>query len=410
MKTGKPKAKIQKLKREIIQIAIKVPQLKVTDPQVIELWVRAAGRCEFHGCNDYLLKDKLTTNKAKLADIAHIVSRSKGGPRGNDPLPMLKRNQIENLLLACTKHHRLIDKKSLVIKYPKRLLLQYKQEHEERITYVTGLYNEYETTIVRLIGNIRGNTVSVSNEEIREAVLKSSKRYPRYLGGEHHIEIDLTTLSEGDIARYWADGVERIKGIIERRIIPAIQNKEIRHLSLFSFARIPFLAYLGYVIGDKCPLEIFQKHRQGDECWNWPTIQQRQRFTFKKVSDGFDKSCVAVMISLSGQIILTQLPSIISDDFTIYSLCPTGAKPSRNLLLSKESLEQFRHTYASLLREIETNYPSVKAIHMFPAVPISAAVILGRELMRNVSPSLIIYDKGSTVFEEAIRLDSNTKD
>lgn len=398
--TAKPKVK--ELRKAL--------QLSSNDSVVLELWVRAGGRCEFHGCNDHLLQDKLTTNKAKLADIAHIVARSKDGPRGEDPMPLSQRNRIENLFLACTKHHRLIDNKAMVAKYSKEILIQYKQTHEERIRYVTGLGDENETTIVRLIGNVRGNTVSVSNEEIREAVLKSSKRYPRYLGGEHHIEIDLTTLTENDVGQYWSEGIERIKDVIDRRLTPAIQKGEIRHLSVFAFARIPFLTYFGYAIGDKTPLEIFQKHRGGNEGWVWPIGQTGQRFAFRRERDGLDKSCVAVMLSLSGTVLAEQLPALISSDFTVYFFGPEGSKPSRTLLSSKGALDQFRQVYARLLREIEATYPSARAIHIFPAVPIPAALILGRELMTDVSPSLLIYDIGPTGFEQAIKIDSGKKD
>jgi SMODS-associated and fused to various effectors sensor domain len=384
-------------------------KLKVTDPQVLELWVRAGGRCEVHGCNEYLLQDKLTTMMAKLADIAHIVARSIDGPRGNDLMPLKQRNNFKNLFLACTKHHRMIDNKALVGKYPKELLVQYKRTHEETIRFVTGLGDEHETVVIRLLGNIRGNTISISNEEIREAVLKSSNRYPRYLGGEHHIEIDLTTVPDGDVAQYWGEGVRRIKDVIDRRVTPAIEKNEIRHCSFFAFARIPFLAYLGHAIGDKTPLEIFQKHRRGSEGWVWATSGKEQKFAFRKEREGLDKARVAVMLSLSGQILVEHLPSLISTDFTIYSLVPEGCAPSRNLLSSKGSLEQFRHTYASLLREIEANYPLARVIHVFPAVPISAAIVLGRELLRNVSPSLIVYDKGIHEFEQAIKIDSDEK-
>lgn len=95
------------------------PKIGATDPIVLELWTRAGGRCEFHGCNEYLLEDELTTNQAKLADIAHIAARSISGPRGDDAMPLSERNKIENLMLACTKHHRMIDNKKLVSQFPK---------------------------------------------------------------------------------------------------------------------------------------------------------------------------------------------------------------------------------------------------------------------------------------------------
>jgi hypothetical protein len=386
------------------------PRLNSNDPVILELWVRAGGRCEFHGCNDYLLQDKLTTNSAKLADIAHIVARSEDGPRGKDPMPLSQRNRIENLFLACPKHHRLIDNRAMVAKYPKEMLIQYKQTHEERIRYVTGLGDEHETVIIRMIGNVRGQTVSISNEEIREAVLKSSRRYPRYLGGEHHIEIDLSPLAEDDLSRYWQDGVQRIQDVVDRRLTPVIQKNEIRHLSVFAFARIPFLVYLGFALGDKIPLEIFQKHRNANQGWVWPTRQREQRFEFRKEWDGTDKSCVAVTISLSGKVLAAQLPPTISHNFTVYSLRPEGSNSGRSLLSAKGSLDRFREVYARLLREVEATYPSARSIHIFPAVPIPAAVILGRELLRDVSPSLLIYDIGPSGFEQAIKINSGKKD
>jgi hypothetical protein len=66
--------------------------------------------------------------------------------------------------------------------------------------------------------------------------------------------------------------------------------------------------------------------------------------------------------------------------------------------------------YASLLREIEATYPLAQSIHIFPAIPISAALHLGRELLRDVSPSLLIYDSGPSGFERAITIDSHKKD
>lgn len=382
------------------------PKLRPTDPQVIELWVRAGGRCEFHGCNDFLLQDQLSTNNAKLADIAHIVARSRQGPRGDDPLPIAQRNRIENLFLACTKHHRMIDSKALVEKYPKEVLLQYKQAHEERIRFVTNLGDEHESTVLRLMGKIRGHSVSISSEEIREAMFTSAGRYPRYLGGENHIEMNLTALSEKLRDRYWEAGIERINDIVERILAPAIEKGEIRHLSVFAMAQIPFLIHLGYILGDKIPIEIYQKHRAGTEGWFWRTNESAHRFIYKKERNGQDSSLVALTLSVSGEISTAHLPAIISDSFSIYSLSPDAVKPDRTILNSKDTLEEFRLTYAKLLREIEASHPNAKAVHIFPAVPISAALVLGREILKNVTPSLIVYDIGIDGFQKAIEIAS----
>ena len=52
-----------------------------------ELWGRAAGRCEFAGCNKPLWKSSVTSERVNIAQKAHIYSFSEGGPRGNDGIP-----------------------------------------------------------------------------------------------------------------------------------------------------------------------------------------------------------------------------------------------------------------------------------------------------------------------------------
>ena len=47
-----------------------------------ELWGRAAGRCQFSGCNRLLYKSSVTQESVNLAQKAHIYSFSEKGPRG----------------------------------------------------------------------------------------------------------------------------------------------------------------------------------------------------------------------------------------------------------------------------------------------------------------------------------------
>ena len=47
------------------------------------LWGRAAGRCEFAGCNKVLWKSSVTQERVNIAQKAHIYSFSDDGPRGN---------------------------------------------------------------------------------------------------------------------------------------------------------------------------------------------------------------------------------------------------------------------------------------------------------------------------------------
>lgn len=369
------------------------PKIKSTDSVVLELWVRAGGRCEFHGCNTDLLMDELTTNEAKIAHIAHIVARTLSGPRGGDPLPIEKRNEIDNLMLICPKCHVIIDNKKLVKQYPKELLKRYKKEHESRIKYVTSLGPEYSTVILRVIGDIRGDSVSISKDEIRKAVIESSGRYPRYLGGENHIEIDLTGLPRRYGELYWKSGVSKIDEVVEKLVQPAIERKEIDHLSVFALARIPFLIHLGYRLGDKVPTTLYHKHRDGQESWTWKRNADPVTFRTNVIRSSHNSSNVALILSISGSISLKHLPSNISSEFFIYEISPKDANPGRDVLKSEATIYLFRKAYHDFLRHVEKKHMAGEIIHLFPAIPAQFAIVCGRELLKDVSPGLLVYEK-----------------
>lgn len=46
------------------------------------LYVRAGGRCEFDGCNQFLIEHHLTKREGNYGEAAHIVAFSPEGPRG----------------------------------------------------------------------------------------------------------------------------------------------------------------------------------------------------------------------------------------------------------------------------------------------------------------------------------------
>jgi len=386
-----------KQKNKKSQSLTAVPPLKMNDPEVLKLWVRAGGRCEFDGCNKYLLEDEFTGFPVSIADVAHIIGRKKSprSPRGEDSLSIEERNKAENLILLCSEHHnKIVDKKELLSEFPKEVLLKYKRVHEERIRYVTGLGPERETAVICMVGNIRGHAVSISREEIRKAVWESNGRYPRYFASENNIKIDLTGLPEKDEEIYWESGREIIDDAIERKIFAAIKREKINHLSILALARIPFLVYLGHCLGDKVVADIYQKHRDEDEGWIWRKGGETVQFKSNLLQKGEKNSKVALILSISGKITLEQLPNHINNDFNIYEIEPEeGIKPNRSIVTLESTLGAFRSVYQKLLREIERLHSNAKEIQLFPAIPISVAIICGRELMKTVSPSLCVYDK-----------------
>lgn len=73
------------------------------------LWGRAAGRCQFFGCNRQLTRSPVTQETRNLAEKAHIRAFSRGGPRADNDWPSELINDVENLMLLCQDCHVTID-------------------------------------------------------------------------------------------------------------------------------------------------------------------------------------------------------------------------------------------------------------------------------------------------------------
>lgn len=341
-----------------------------------------------------------------MAEVAHIVGRKKSSrsPRGKDPLPIGERNKAENLMLLCSEHHnKIIDNGKLLPQFPKELLLRYKQVHEDRIRFATSFGPERETVVICMVGNIRKDATSISKEEIRKAVWDNG-RYPRYFIAENNIKIDLTGLPESNEKLYWDCGKAKIDEVIEREIFPAIKREKIEHLSVFALARIPFIIYLGYRLGDKVATDIYQKHRDGDEGWTWRKDTDIFQFKSKLLQEKDRNSGVALILSLSGKIELKDLPAYINNDFNVYEIIPEGVEPNRSLVASEITLGAFRTVYQKLLREIESSHKGVTEIHLFPAIQVSTAVACGRELLKDITPPLCVYDKIGDEYKFALEV------
>jgi hypothetical protein len=102
------------------------------------LWVYAGGRCEFDGCNEYLLKHHVTLDAVNLGELAHVVAFEPGGPRGDDGERPDDIHAVSNLMLLCPRCHKLIDDSGTKDRFSRETLVRHKREHEERIFSTNG--------------------------------------------------------------------------------------------------------------------------------------------------------------------------------------------------------------------------------------------------------------------------------
>lgn len=364
----------------------------------LRLWVKSAGRCEFNGCNKDLYTEGLTLKKQKLGEIAHIVAAEKDGPRGDDPLPLKDRNKFDNLMLVCREHHKHFDVQ-YVADYPADLLRKWKKEHEKRVEWLLSTGPIAKTKIVRIRVKIGTETVSCTEDDIREAIA------PKYPLDDNGIDLDLRPVPESADESYWQTCKQTISDHLKTLHLPSLSAAPVEHLSVFGFAPIPLLIHTGRCLGNKIPATIYQRHRS-PETWKWKSDGLPAIFRFDQLSEGSDKKRVALIMSLSGKVAQSQIPDELLSGCDVYELTVEGQAPNTSLMNTLDDLERFRSSYQQALATIRLQNPDVAEIHLFPAIPIPVAITCGRELLEKAHPCLVVYDRNKKTekFQYALRV------
>jgi len=379
----------------------------ISTDETRKLWVVAGGRCEY--CNKYLLEDEFSNYPANLAERAHIVgaTNAAGSPRGRNKMPLVDRAEAENLMLMCGDHHKVVDQ--LIEEHSIEGLRTIKAEHENRIHLLTEMAADKQSVVLRMFGGIRGGPTSLTRRVVQRAVIESG-RYPDYrlaARGED-IEIDLRPHpAEGD-ELYWRSGAAQIAAEAER--IHRAQDS-IDHLSVFALARIPLLVALGYHLDDKINMDIYQRDRSGtgDNGWLLGLDGPPVEFTSRRIADANAANDeVAIAFSISGPIgddVIAQVDA----DVPVFEVAPSSTAASRNALVHRGSVENFAESYHQTLARIESEHPGCERILVFAAVPVVGAIQIGRGIMKEAQPALVIFDRNDRgEFSQALVLGERT--
>jgi hypothetical protein len=82
-------------------------------------------------CNTEITKTDTKGRAYPVGDQAHVVGKSKKGPRGDSPMTAKDRSSADNHVLLCATCHRLVDGDPA--RWPVEALRAIKARHEERI-------------------------------------------------------------------------------------------------------------------------------------------------------------------------------------------------------------------------------------------------------------------------------------
>lgn len=357
---------------------------RVPDKVIMQLMVRAGGRCQFPHCNRVLWRDGLTHAEINNAYVAHIIADSPDGPRGDPEQSRRLAKDFSNLMLLCADHHTLVDRE--LENYPVEMLRRFKADHERRIEDLTGLDESAGTYLLFFHGPIGNDTPVLTFQEARTAVL------PRYPAEHGAIEIDLATSAgrdrEGDYFELMqAEITRRVRYHVTERI--GVQG--INHLSIFALAPIPLLIHFGREVSSLVPADVYEYHRETGS-WKWqPLPEENREYLIEPPVEPTRGGAVVLNLSLSGVIQAEEVATVMQEPYDVYTVRVENPYPG--YLKSKDQLEFFEAKMRLLLGRIREIHGPNTVIHVFPALPAATAVKLGQLLLPKAYPPLRVYDQ-----------------
>lgn len=363
---------------------VKRVRKRLGEKPTIELWVKSGGRCEYVTCNKPLWKDSLTLRKMNKGYISHIIAASDNGPRGEKGKSEELELELSNLMLLCDECHNRIDK-AQVSEHPKEVLIKMKQDHEKRIEMVTSIEPDKKSNAIIYTANIGDFEPSISFMDsamaMREATYFPSSDLPIYLGLQKGVFTD-------DKKEYWKIQESQLFNSYRDKVKPLLELDK-PHFSIFGFAPQPLLIKLGVQLSEITNCEIYQNHREPEQTWKWPVEQVQIEVQFKEPIDKTKKA--VLIISMSDMVNRDRIHTVLGKEVSIWEI--TVQKPNRNILKSKQTLENFKNVVRDAYSNIRRSQGERSEIHLFPVMPNSCAIETGRVWMPKVDLPLIIYDQ-----------------
>lgn len=366
-----------------------------------ELWARAAGRCQFEGCNRLVYKSPVTQERVNISEKAHIYSFAEEGPRGRGPHAKNKKklNDLANLMLVCHDCHKTIDQNSNGTRYPASLLREWKHQHETRIQVVTGISPNKKSHVILYGGKIGEDTSPLQDELAIEAM------FPEwYPAEEMPIRLSMSCEQEDITDLFWQTEAAHLRAVFDKQVRPRINDANPNHFSVFARANQPLLVLLGSLLTDKVSAEVYQLHRE-PLSWRWQS--HPESFSFKVKPPGKTQGEPVLLLSLSTTISHDRVTSVLGTDVSIWEL--TVDERHNDFFKSRAQLSAFRETARKLMVRISEMHGQRTPLRIFPAMPVACAVELGRVRMPKAEMPWIIFDQNNKhgKFVKALEIGGN---
>lgn len=362
------------------------------------LWLRAGGRCQFKGCNEPLWQDGLTKLRMNASQIAHIVADSPQGPRGHAVDSTRLAKDVSNLMLLCPTHHKLVDSKEHEARYTREALEKMKEVHEHRIELMTSLHGDNRTQMVTYWVNVGEKRHFMSDQLLVEAVLPGGYPVavrPMELGAANNRITDTDEV-------FWRSERLQLSRQFDQLLKPNL-GVQPGHFSVFAVAPQPLLIYLGSLLSDLVPAEVYQLHREPQN-WAWRLYEESKHPMPYLSRSGDPQGHPCLVVAISAEVARARIEEALGPSLDLWTISLPG--PHNDVMQSREQLAVFRKIAREALEGLSQLHPDATDIHVFPVAPVSACIELGRVIQPRACLPLMLYNQTSVSagFSQAFRI------
>jgi hypothetical protein len=355
-----------------------------------DLWIAAAGRCEFRGCCKPVDRDFLTKERCNVGEFAHIIADSPDGARGVEGESEKLASDPANLMLACFECHSRVDRNGKNNVFSAEELRRMKREHEARVQQIYSATGVRESLPILMSFPIGSHVPNLDIKHVHYAMLENSdyKRFPV----SHHVHIDKADFDTfDDSAEFWPRADRIVADIYEQRIKPLLTARDgVSHLTVAAFAPIPMLMKLGALLGDKTEATVLDLPV---ERWLWDKAPEcpAPQFVFDVPAELPRE--VSVVVSISNR--AAGPDGMTSVEFR-------AVDPNRGIIRTEAHLLDFRQRFNAFLMELFR--AGARVLHLHPATPLSASVEIGRLLLPKVFEEVHAWEWKAPAWKQAVRL------
>lgn len=355
----------------------------IKDKIIFALWGKAGGVCEI--CGEPLAMDALTKRAKHRGYVAHIYGERRNAARYDKIKSKRHCEDINYLMLLCNSCHKRIDTDEPE-NYPVERLVQIKKKHEQKVETIISCLKKVESQIITCrvkIGDVK--IPEFYNEMLLEAVILNNK-CPSSANPVSLLNFDILDDSQ---ELFWQTLKE---SIIQEYNKNMALFSNVKHWSLFAIAPQPILMLIGRLMTTLLSVDIYQLHRN-QQSWIWPQNNNDVcNFEIKRPRDA-NKKNVAINLSLSGSITNNRITEIIGDDVAIWEI--SLPYPNMRFVQNENIQVEFQRVFEQVLNEIKNEHNEINKVHIFPAVPQSLAICIGRARMPKADLPFVIYDQNN---------------